>query len=248
MSKLIAVTGASRGIGAAIAIRLAEAGFHVACLSRSGSAPAAEDMSDVVRGRLLLKSVDVGREADLRATLAELEREGMPLVGLVNNAGFHVEAPSATMLTDEWNAVLATNATAVVIGSQAAYPMLKAAGGGLIINIGSFFDKLGVRKNLAYCASKAAVGAITRVLAVEWARDGISVVNIAPGFVLTDLNRSDWDKEGGLLKPYIEQRVPGRLPGHPDDIATLIASLFAMARTFLTGETIYVDGGQALVA
>jgi NAD(P)-dependent dehydrogenase (short-subunit alcohol dehydrogenase family) len=248
MTKLIAVTGASRGIGAAVAARLAEDEFYVACLSRSGAAPAVATISDAARNRLILRSVDVSKEADFRATLASLGNDAMPLVGLVNNAGFHVEAPSAVMAIDQWDEVMATNATSVVVGSQAAYPFLKAAGGGLIVNIGSFFDKLGVRKNLAYCASKAAVGAITRVLAVEWARDSIAVLNIAPGFILTDLNRADWEKEGGVLKSYIEQRTPGRKPGHPDDIATLIASLFAMGRPFLTGETIYVDGGQALVS
>jgi NAD(P)-dependent dehydrogenase (short-subunit alcohol dehydrogenase family) len=245
MTGLIAVTGASRGIGAAIAVHLAEAGYTVACLSRSGDAPTG-DMSDAARGRLIPRAADVRQEAEFRKVIAALGDEGLPFVGMVNNAGFHNDAPSATLPIDDWNQVFATNSTSVVIGSQAAYPLLKAAGGGLIINIGSFFDKLGVRRNLAYCASKAAVGAITRVLAVEWAKDKISVVNIAPGFVLTDLNREEWEHESGALQAFIKQRVPGKVPGNPQDIATLAAALFAMGRPFLTGETIYIDGAQAL--
>ena len=83
---------------------------------------------------------------------------------------------------------MATNATSVLLGCQAAYPHLVAHGGGLIVNIGSFFDKLGVKRNLAYCASKAAVGAMTRCLAVEWAGKGIRVLDVAPGYIRTDLN------------------------------------------------------------
>jgi NAD(P)-dependent dehydrogenase (short-subunit alcohol dehydrogenase family) len=245
MTGLICVTGASRGIGAAIAAHLAEAGYTVACLSRSGDAPSV-DMSDAARNRLIMRAVDVGHEAEFRAAIAALGDEGLPFVGLVNNAGFHNVCPSATLPVEDWNQVLAINSTSVVIGSQAAYPLLKAAGGGLIVNIGSFFDKLGVRRNLAYCASKAVVGSITRVLAVEWAKDKISVVNIAPGFVLTDLNRDEWEHESGALQAFIRQRVPGKLPGSPEDIATLAAALFAMGRPFLTGETIYIDGAQAL--
>jgi NAD(P)-dependent dehydrogenase (short-subunit alcohol dehydrogenase family) len=248
MDKLVIVTGASRGIGAAIAYRLAEQGYAVGCVSRSGSLPQVQDADAGVMARCIACAADVTDEAALRKAIGDLAGRGIPLAGLVNNAGFHADHRSATMPIAEWRAIMAANADAVVIGCQAVYPFFKESGGGLIINIGSYYDKLGVKKNLAYCASKAAVGAITRVLAVEWARDGISVINVAPGFVLTDLNRAEWDKPGGPLRPHIEKRVPGGRPGKPDDIAALAVNLFGMSTSFLTGETIYIDGAQALVA
>ena len=138
-----------------------------------------------------------------------------------------------------------TNATSVVTACQAAYPHLVAAAGGVIVNIGSFFDKLGVKRNLAYCASKAAVGAITRCLAVEWASQGIRVINVAPGYIVTDLN-ADAMTPGGPLRSYLSQRIPGREPGTAADVGALVASLFTPAGAYLSGETIYVDGAQSI--
>jgi NAD(P)-dependent dehydrogenase (short-subunit alcohol dehydrogenase family) len=138
-----------------------------------------------------------------------------------------------------------TNATSVLGACQAAYPHLVAAGGGTIVNIGSFFDKLGVKRNLAYCASKAAVGAMTRCLAVEWAGKGIRVIDVAPGYIVTDLN-ADAMAAGGPLRAYLDKRIPGREPGTAADVAALVATLFTAAGGFLTGETIYVDGGQGI--
>ena len=90
---------------------------------------------------------------------------------------------------EQWDELMQVNARSVVVGCQAIYPYLQQRNGGLIVNMGSFFDKVGSKRNLAYSASKAAVGAITRVLAVEWAKDRIAVINIAPGFVLTGLEQ-----------------------------------------------------------
>jgi NAD(P)-dependent dehydrogenase (short-subunit alcohol dehydrogenase family) len=90
------------------------------------------------------------------------------------------------------------------------------------------------------------VGAITRVLAVEWATQGISLINVAPGFILTDLNKKEWEE--GKLRPYLEQRIPGKKPGKASDVAALVAALYTMKLPFLTGETIYIDGAQSLVA
>lgn len=246
MDKMVIVTGASRGIGASIARDLAEAGYIVGCLSRSGGLPAVEDMSDAVRARCIPVASDVADELSFRAAITKLAEQGHAVVGLVNNAGLHVEGPSVNLSVAEWDMLMAANATSVVIGCQAAFPHLKAAGGGLIVNIGSFFDKLGVRRNLAYCASKAAVGAISRVLAVEWATDGISVVNVAPGFIITDLNRAQWEE--GPLRAHLEKRIPGRMPGTAKDVAVLVTSLFKMNLPYLSGETIYIDGGQSVNA
>ena len=137
-----------------------------------------------------------------------------------------------------------TNATSVVTACQAAYSHLVAAGGGLIVNIGSFFDKLGVKRNLAYCASKAAVGAITRCLAVEWGSKGIRVIDVAPGYIQTDLNADSMTS--GPLRAYLDKRIPGGSPGTAAEVGALVAALFTPAGGFLSGETIYIDGGQGI--
>ena len=240
----IAVTGASRGIGAAIAISLAQAGHHVACMSRSGGLPSVAGDPEAA-SRCFAVTVDVMQPTRVRDALAQLANSGWRIVGLVNNAGMHIDASSAELALDQWHEVMDMNATSVVTACQAAYPHLVASGGGVIVNIGSFFDKLGVKRNLAYCASKAAVGAITRCLAVEWATKGIRVIDVAPGYIVTDLN-ADAMAPGGPLRAYLDKRIPGRAPGTAAAIGALVASLFSPAGELLSGETIYVDGGQGI--
>jgi NAD(P)-dependent dehydrogenase (short-subunit alcohol dehydrogenase family) len=136
------------------------------------------------------------------------------------------------------------NTTAVFVACREVYPHLKAAEEGLIVNIGSFFDKMGVPDNVAYCASKAAVGAITRSLAAEWAKDGIRVLDVAPGYIETDLNRDYLAKE--KVRAWLARRIPVGRPGRPEEVARLVGLLFAEKIGFLTGETIYLDGAQAI--
>jgi NAD(P)-dependent dehydrogenase (short-subunit alcohol dehydrogenase family) len=136
------------------------------------------------------------------------------------------------------------NTTATLVACREVYPHLKSVGDGLIVNIGSFFDKLAVPENLAYCASKAAVAAITRCLAAEWAKDGLRVLDVAPGYIETDLNRDFLARDN--VKNWILKRVPVGRPGKPEEIARLVGCLFAERIGFLTGETIYVDGGHGI--
>jgi len=238
---MIVVTGASRGIGAAIAGHLASAGYDVGCLSRSGSLPELPDATEGMTRKWHAAKADVTDAAALRAALDQFASHHK-LVGIVNNAGMHSDCRSIDLSRADWDETMATNATSVMSGCQAIYPYLKGSGG-LIINIGSFFEKLGVKRSLAYCASKAAVGAITRVLAAEWATKGIRVLNVAPGYIVTDLNR---DVLEGPFKAHLEKRIPGRAPGSPDDVAKLVAGLYAMDTGFLTGETIFIDGAQGV--
>lgn len=242
--KCVVVTGASRGIGAAIAATLAQRGHRVACLSRSAGYPDVHGQSEEVRSRWLTASCDVTDAESVRNAIENVTRQGLRIVGLVNNAGIHLEGKSEEFPLEEWQRVMDTNATSILIVCQAAFPHLVAAGGGLIVNIGSFFDKLGVKRNLAYCASKAAVGAMTRCLAVEWAKHRIRVLDVAPGYILTDLNRESLGS--GPLRTYLEKRIPAGEPGTASDVAGLVGSLFDASGTFLTGETIYIDGAQGV--
>lgn len=228
----VLVTGANRGIGAAIAKTLAEAGFKVAGLTRSGKTAAGEGFV-----------CDVTDEAGTARAVAAVAARG-PIAGLVNNAGLYEEHKSAELQAAQFEHLMRTNATSVLVTSREVYPHLKQAGGGLIVNIGSFFDKLGVARNVAYCASKAAIGAITRCLAVEWAADGIRVMNVAPGYIATDLNRDFLGKDN--VKRWLERRVPAGRPGTSEEVARLVGTLFTADIGYLTGETIYLDGGHAI--
>ena len=227
----VIVTGGSRGIGAAIALALDSAGCEVVSVSRSGDAPAGRGLR-----------CDLTDEEALRRTFAAIGGYG-PVTGLVNNAGVHATEKSAELTREGYESVMTLNATAVALASREAYPHLRATCG-TIVNIGSFFDKMGVSDNLAYCASKAAVGAITRCLAVEWAKDGIRVINVAPGYIETDLNRGYLSRDE--VRRWLGGRIPAGGPGAPRDVAALVVSLMAGDIPFLTGETIYIDGGQGM--
>ena len=237
------MTGASRGIGAAIALELASRGFRVACLTRSGTGPDVGGRSRDLAERFVSQPCDVNDEGSVRAALKAVAGAG-GLHGLVNNAGIHLDAPSHELETATYESVMRTNATAVFTACREAYPHLVRAGGGTIVNIGSFYDKIGVKRNLAYCASKAAVGAMTRCLAVEWASKGIRVLDVAPGYIETDLNREALVQ--GPLHEFLQKRIPGRRHGTAQEVAQLVAAIFSEAIPFLTGETIYIDGGQGI--
>lgn len=228
----IVVTGASKGIGASIAAELENRGYSVVCLSRSGSGPVGHQIA-----------CDMTDEGAVKAAFAEIAARG-PVTGLVNNAGVHIGGPISGLTVESFDKTIALNTTAVMVAAREIYPHLCTNGGGTIVNIGSFFDKLGVPDNLAYCASKAAVAAMTRCMAVEWAGDGIRVMNVAPGYIETDLNRDFLARE--KVKAWMAQRIPTGAPGQPEDVARLVAAIFSEQIGFLTGETIYIDGGQGM--
>ena len=228
----IIVTGSTRGIGAAIAVELVSQGFKVAGLTRSGKTAAGEGFV-----------CDVSDEAGIAKAVAQVAARG-PIAGLVNNAGLYEEHESDKIAAAEFDKLMHNNTTSVVVASREVYPHLKRAGGGLIVNIGSFFDKMGVARGVAYCASKAAIGAITRCLAVEWANDNIRVIDVAPGYIATDLNADYRAKEE--VQRWIKRRIPVARAGEPQEVARLIGTLFKSDIGFLTGETIYIDGGQGM--
>ena len=255
----IAVTGASKGIGAAIALELARRGFRVACLTRAGKGIEEFEVPGELAARMRNETCDVLDEAAVARALKAVAQwggdiggggsggggnAGGGLRGVVNNAGVHIIGPSEQLATSALEAVLATNVTGLFIVSREAFPYLKAGGGGTIVNLGSYFERMGVPRNMAYTASKAAVGAITRCLAVEWAGHGIRVLNVAPGYIETDLNREF------LTQPVVREKLLPRIPlgraGTTDEVARLVASLFSEDIPYLTGETLYLDGGHGI--
>lgn len=242
----VIVTGASRGIGAAISLELARAGYNVGCLSRSGEMPQIEDATDADRAQWFSVKCDVSRPEQLKAAFADVQqRSKQPIVGLVNNAGIHSQGRVESIPEEEFKNVMDVNAYSVLAASQVAYPLLLENKGGLIVNIGSFFDKLGIKQHLTYCATKAAVAAMTRCMAVEWASKGIRVLNVAPGYIQTDFNREMIEK--GPLGEFLAKRIPAGVPGNARDVGQLVSSLFVLNSPYMTGETIYIDGGHGML-
>jgi NAD(P)-dependent dehydrogenase (short-subunit alcohol dehydrogenase family) len=238
--KVIAVTGASRGIGSGLVAELAARGHTIGCLSRKGRGP--EDRE--VPGKLINLVCDMGDEAQIVAALKALAKQAGRIDVLINNAGLHHEGVSADVPKADFELVLATNVTGTFLTCREVYPHMIAQGGGLIINMGSFFDRLGAKRNLAYNCSKAALGALTRTLAVEWARDKIRVLNVAPGFVKTDLNADYMAQDS--FQAFMRRRIPTGEASSVEEVARLIAMLVAEDLPSLTGETIVLDGGQSI--
>lgn len=170
------VTGASRGIGAAIRSQLLQSGWRVIGLSRTvpQDKTMPQDNLAAPKTQSHWLACDLSQAELLRHSVIEAAKHWGRLDALINNAGLHLSARSESLALADYDAVMNINTRALVVACQAAFASLQI-NGGCIINIGSFFDKLGVKGNLAYCASKAAVGAITRCLAVEWAVHKIRV-------------------------------------------------------------------------
>jgi NAD(P)-dependent dehydrogenase (short-subunit alcohol dehydrogenase family) len=241
--KVVAVTGASRGIGSCIAAEFAARGYLVACLSRKGIGPEDRARSAEEATSSADFACDIGNDDALKAAFKAVHDRFGRIDLLINNAGQHDEGKSADYTTDAFENLLRVNTTAVFAASREAYPYLTETRG-QIINMGSYYDKLGVRFHAAYCASKAAVGAIGRCLAVEWAKAGIRVVTVAPGFIGTDLNQAHMDND--RFRDFITKRIPSGEIGVPEEVAKLVAGIADENLHFLNGETIYLDGGQGV--
>lgn len=234
----VIITGASRGIGAALSIELDKRGYRVAGLSRTGDPPlGCEDPS-----RFLLRKCDVTDEKQLRDSFAWVKQQTKEIKCLVNNAGLHTSSKSQQLDRSDFEKVMEINVTAVMLGCREIFPYFEKQGGGLIFNMGSSFGWIGAPYNLSYCTSKAALGGMTRVLAAEWAKYKIRTLNIAPGYISSDLNKDFMESD--KIKKLLAEAIPTGGPGTTDDVAKLIAALLVEDIPFLTGSTIYLDGGQ----
>jgi len=240
----IAVTGASRGIGAAICIELARRGLVVACLSRAGKGVEDQAVPSESAGRMIAEACDVTDDDSIARSLRSAADRTGGLQGLVNNAGIHHTKKSATLPTADLEQMLRTNLIGAFVACREAYPYLVAGNGGLIVNIGSNYERLGVMRSMAYAASKAALGAMTRCLAVEWARDNIIVLDLAPGIIRTNLNRTYLERPA--FQEFVEQRIPLKGPGTVEDVAHMVGVMFSEGLRFTTGETLFMDGGQSI--
>jgi NAD(P)-dependent dehydrogenase (short-subunit alcohol dehydrogenase family) len=237
------VTGASRGIGAAIALALAEAGADVVCAASRAEHAAATVAAVQQRGRRALAvGGDVADAAAVGGMFDAAERELGPVALLVNNAGLSLPQPSLELDEASWDRVLDTNVKGTFLCAQRAARTMRERGGGVIVNIGSIAGENAFPQRANYCASKAAVHHLTRVLAVEWAALNIRVNCVAPGYIHTDLV-DELHATGKLDMARLEGRVPQRRLGTPQDIAAAVVYLAGDGARYVTGSVLTVDGG-----
>jgi len=236
------VTGASRGIGAALAVGLAEAGADVAVAARESPALAATAAAIADAGR---KSVAIAIDVrDPSAIRAGVERAVQALGGLdilVNNAG--VEEVRDSLAVDEalWDRIVDTNLKGAFFCAQAAARIMAASKGGAIVNLCSLTSEVGVPTAAPYGSSKSGLLGMTRALAAEWAAKGIRVNGIGPGYFRTDLTEVFY--QNAEWRQAMLAKIPLRRFGRLDDLVGAAVFLCSDAAAYITGQCLYIDGG-----
>ena len=236
------VTGASGGLGAHFAGVLAEAGAAVAVAARRLDACRAVAEAIAARGGdALALTLDVAEAASVRAAVAAATARWGRLDILVNNAGIAAAAPALDLAEAAWDAVLDTNLKGAFLTAQAAAAAMRAGGGGSIVNVASILGTRVAGGVAAYAASKAGLLQLTRALALEWARHGVRVNALCPGYVETEINRGFFASAAGAA---MLKRVPQRRLGRPEDLDGPLLLLCSDASRYMTGAEIAVDGGH----
>jgi 3-oxoacyl-[acyl-carrier protein] reductase len=237
------VTGASRGIGAATARRLAEAGACVAVVYRSGAQEAEKVVAGIedAGGRAFAVACDIASPDDVDRMVGAVEAELGPVGVLVNNAGIHRGGRIQNLSVDDWNAVIATDLTGAFLCSRRVVPGMIERRYGRIVNVSSVVGINGFPGDSAYAAAKAGLLGLTRALALELAPHGVTVNALAPGFVDTEMTQRLSEK----ARTRTNEAIPLGRQADSDEIAEAIAFLVA-GPGYVTGSTVTVDGGWTL--
>jgi 2-deoxy-D-gluconate 3-dehydrogenase len=240
------VTGGARGIGRAIALAMADAGADVAVTSRNGddAEPVARELREKGRRSVALL-LDVRHAVSIRVCFERLDREWGSLDILVNNAGTNIPQDLVHLDEESWDSVVDADLKGLVFVTQAAAErMIAAKHGGRIVNIASIYGVVGRRERVAYSAAKAGVVNVTRTVALELAPHGITVNAIGPSLVETDLTRERLRTIPGYRDEELARTPLGRL-GTPEDVASVAVFFASDAASFITGQTLLVDGGTS---
>jgi len=241
-NKTAIVTGGNRGLGRSMAIALAKQGANVAVIGRDEVKNA-----EVVHEINQLGSKAIGLATDLttidsiQAMVGQVIEEFGSLDILVNNAGTSQTKFALEVTEEEWDRVMNLNVKSLFFCSQVAAKTMKSQGYGKIINIASVVGAVGDIGICAYTASKGAVINLTRSLALEWARYGITVNAIGPAYIETEMNREELKNE--KVRNKIISKTPLKRLGNPEELEGAVVLLASDASSFITGQTIFVDGG-----
>ena len=239
--KTALVTGGNGGIGLGMAQGLAAAGAKLAIAGRDQAKNAAAAKAL----RAVALEADLTDEKSCRAMVEEAAQKLGRLDILVNNAGTNIRKRPEEYSLEEWKLVMDTNLTSAFVASHAAYPLLKRAGGGKIVNIGSMMSIFGAAFVAPYGASKGGIVQLTRALACAWAKDNIQVNAVLPGWIDTALTRRA-RKDIPALDDNVMRRTPAGRWGVPADLAGIAVFLCSKASDFVTGTAIPVDGGYSV--
>ena len=239
------VTGASQGIGRAIAVELAKVGAHVVVCSRRRDA--LEEVATAVRAegrRALVAPCDISDAAAVDAVVAQtLDTFGRVDI-LVNNAAYRLRYAFEDLPRAEWDAMIGTNLTGVFLFTQAVGRVMIRQRAGKIINVSSTAGRTGARGMAAYAATKAGVTVLTQSLGAEWAKHGVLVNAVAPGPVETEGVLEIWKTPAMIERAARE--VPLQRLGRPEEIAWTVIFVASDHANFMTGETVYVSGGPRM--
>ena len=241
------VTGASRGIGRAVALGLAEAGFDIVLndIARQEAELRAVGVEVEAQGRRSFhETADVSRKAEVTAMVAGAIAAAGRIDAVVNNAGILISNLVEDLEEEQWDAVLDVNAKGTFLVTQALLPHMRERRYGRIVNIASIGGKHGAPLQAHYSASKAAVMGFTRVLAQEVGPDGITANCVCPGIIVTDMGRTNLADRANVDK-WVAVTALRRL-GQPEDVAGPVAFLASDASAFVTGQTLNVCGGIVL--
>lgn len=241
--KTAIVTGASRGIGAAIAHRLCEAGANVVICSRSADAVGEVANTLAAKGYTVqAMAANISQKADVESLIKETTAQFSQIDILVNNAGITRDTLLMRLKDEDWHAVLQTNLTGTMYCTRAVLrPMIRQKSG-RIINISSVVGLAGNAGQVNYAAAKAGIIGLTKATAKEVGARGITVNAVAPGFIITDMTAQISEQH----QKQLLEMIPLREFGHPEDVADAVCFLASDAARYITGQTLQVDGGMVM--